>query len=121
MRPAERSRVQHEFNDTSAACRADSPVLIATDAAAEGLNLHLRCRLVIHYELPWSTARLEQRAGRVDRLGQQRRVHELGLIAATTAERLVLAPLMRRVPARDRPDTRPRAFPKRLPNHTWPD
>ena len=97
MRPAERSRVQHEFNDTSADCRADSPVLIATDAAAEGLNLHLRCRLVIHYELPWSTARLEQRAGRVDRLGQQRRVHELGLIAATTAERLVLAPLMRRV------------------------
>ena len=97
MRPAERSRVQHEFNDTSADCRADSPVLIATDAAAEGLNLHLRCRLVIHYELPWSTARLEQRAGRVDRLGQRRRVHEAGLIAATTAERLVLAPLMRRV------------------------
>ena len=99
MRPADRSRVQREFNTRPAGGQAGSqaPVLIATDAAAEGLNLHLRCRIVIHYELPWSTARLEQRAGRVDRLGQRRRVHEAGLVAATTAERLVLGPLMRRV------------------------
>ena len=36
----------------------------------EGLNLHHRCRLVIHFELPWSPSRLEQRTGRVDRIGQ---------------------------------------------------
>ena len=99
MRPVDRGRVQREFNtipaDSQSGARA--PVLIATDAAAEGLNLHLRCRTVIHYELPWSTARLEQRAGRVDRLGQRHRVHEAGLVAATTAERVVLGPLMRRV------------------------
>jgi superfamily II DNA or RNA helicase len=99
MRPLERSRVQHEFNSMPADSRYGShaPILLATDAAAEGLNLHLGCRVVIHYELPWSTARLEQRAGRVDRLGQRRTVHECGVVAATAAERLVLGPLMRRV------------------------
>lgn len=89
LAPSERSRVQRAFNEGEA-------LLLATDAASEGLNLHARCRVIVHYELPWSTSRLEQRAGRVDRLGQRRRVHELGLVAATTAERLVLAPLMRR-------------------------
>ncbi len=53
---------------TSGAAR----VLLATDAAAEGLNLQARCRLVVNVELPWSPLRLEQRAGRVDRLGQSR-------------------------------------------------
>jgi hypothetical protein len=50
-------------------------VLLATDVAAEGVNLQHACRLVVHVELPWSPARLEQRNGRVDRLGQGRRVH----------------------------------------------
>lgn len=89
MTAAERSRVHARF------AREDA-VLLATDAAAEGLNLQARCRLVIHYELPWSLSRLEQRAGRVDRLGQARRVHEIGLVADATAERLVLEPLIRR-------------------------
>ena len=89
MSAVERSRVQRRFNEGGA-------VLLATDAAAEGLNLHARCRLIVHHELPWSVSRLEQRAGRVDRLGQDRRVHELGLVASATAERLVLEPLIRR-------------------------
>ncbi len=71
-------------------------ILLATDAASEGLNLHYRCRTVIHYELPWSPVRLEQRTGRVDRIGQPFRVHEVLLVARDTAERLVLAPLARR-------------------------
>lgn len=86
---AERTRVQRAFND-------GGQVLLATDAAAEGLNLHARCRTIVHYELPWSPTRLEQRAGRVDRLGQTRTVHEIALVADDTAERLVLAPLARR-------------------------
>ena len=57
-------------------------VMVATDAASEGLNLHHSCRLVIHYELPWSPARLHQRCGRVNRIGQRRRVHEIALVAA---------------------------------------
>ncbi len=87
--PAERAAAQHRFNDTGG-------VLLATDAASEGLNLHTRCRVVIHYELPWTPSRLEQRAGRVDRIGQPKRVHELLLVAGDPAERLVLAPLARR-------------------------
>ncbi len=47
-------------------------LLLATDAASEGLNLQRRCRRVIHFELPWNPNRLEQRNGRVDRYGQTR-------------------------------------------------
>ena len=50
-------------------------VLLATDAAGEGLNLQHRCRLVVNLELPWNPMRLEQRIGRVDRIGQSRTVH----------------------------------------------
>jgi superfamily II DNA or RNA helicase len=70
--------------------------LLATDAAAEGLNLQRACRVVVHYELPWNPSRMLQRAGRVDRIGQHRRVHEIALVASDTAESLVLAPLARR-------------------------
>ena len=52
----ERNRIQRAFN-------AGGLSLLATDAAAEGLNLHHHCRIVLHYELPWRPARLEQRAG----------------------------------------------------------
>lgn len=71
-------------------------VLVATDAASEGLNLQHVCRMVVHHELPWTPLRLHQRAGRVNRIGQTRRVHEIALVAAHTAEQLVLAPLVRR-------------------------
>jgi superfamily II DNA or RNA helicase len=70
--------------------------LLATDAASEGLNLQESCRIVLHYELPWNPLRVEQRAGRVDRIGQTRRVHEIALVASDTAESLVLGPLVRR-------------------------
>jgi superfamily II DNA or RNA helicase len=92
----ERLAAQDSFN------RAGS-LLLATDAAAEGLNLHFRCRAIVHFELPWSPSRLEQRIGRVDRVGQSRIVHQIMLIASDTAERLVLAPLAKRA-ARARPN-----------------
>ena len=62
----ERNDVLRRFTDGTVR------VLLATDAASEGLNLHERCRLVINLELPWTPLRLEQRAGRVDRIGQSR-------------------------------------------------
>jgi superfamily II DNA or RNA helicase len=65
-------------------------VLVATDAAGEGLNLHHRCRLVIDLELPWNPLRLEQRIGRVDRLGQRRTVHAIRMIHPGTIEQHVL-------------------------------
>ena len=86
----ERDAVQRRFN-------ADGGVLLATDAAAEGLNLHSRCRLVVNYELPWNPARLEQRIGRVDRIGQRRTVHAISLVARDSAEDLVVSTLLRRL------------------------
>lgn len=86
----ERALVQERFN-------RDGGILLATDAAAEGLNLHQRCRLVVSYELPWNPARLEQRIGRVDRIGQRRTVHALTLTARDTAEDLVIRNLARRL------------------------
>jgi superfamily II DNA or RNA helicase len=49
--------------------------LIATDVASQGLNLQYRARWVVHFDVPWTPMRLEQRIGRVDRIGQTRPVH----------------------------------------------
>jgi len=52
---------------------SESPVrlLLATDAASEGINLQNHCHMLIHYEIPWNPNRLEQRNGRIDRHGQR--------------------------------------------------
>src|SRR5207249_4056200 len=75
----------------------DARLLLATDAAGEGLNLHRRCRVVINLELPWNPMRLEQRIGRVDRIGQRRAVHVFHLIGADTGETRLLDELRARV------------------------
>jgi superfamily II DNA or RNA helicase len=79
----------------------DARLLLATDAASEGLNLQRRCRLVIHLEVPWTPLRVEQRIGRVDRLGQERSVHSIHLLAAGTGEELMAARLAERSRAAD--------------------
>lgn len=60
-----RRRIQRAFN----APPEDNPVriLICTDAAREGLNLQRHCRQLLHFDLPWNPARIEQRNGRIDR------------------------------------------------------
>src|SRR5262249_45580434 len=72
-------------------------VLIATDAAGEGLNLHHACRVVINLELPSNPTRLEQRMGRVDRIGQQRTVHAFHLVARETGEERILERMRTRI------------------------
>jgi superfamily II DNA or RNA helicase len=54
--------------------RAKKAILIATDVISEGLNLQRLASNVVHYELPWNPNRLEQRNGRVDRIGQKREI-----------------------------------------------
>jgi len=66
----EREDVKKAFNDAASPVR----ILIATDAASEGLNLQQTARLLFHYEIPWNPSRLEQRNGRLDRHGQARDV-----------------------------------------------
>jgi hypothetical protein len=65
----DRERIKAAFQ----ASPADSPVriLLATDAASEGVNLQNHCHQLIHYEIPWNPNRMEQRNGRVDRHGQK--------------------------------------------------
>jgi len=63
--------VQREFEDPHAAVR----LLLATDAASEGINMQECCRWVIHYDIPWSPTKILQRNGRVARHGQVRDVH----------------------------------------------
>ena len=65
-------------------------ILLATDTASEGLNLHERCRSVVSFDVPWTPVRAEQRVGRVDRLGQSRRVHATSLVVAGTADEWLL-------------------------------
>ena len=66
-------------------------ILVSTDSLAEGLNLHQRCRHLIHLDLPYNPNRLEQRNGRIDRYGQR---HEPDIrypyLAGTFEERLLL-------------------------------
>jgi hypothetical protein len=75
----------------------NASVLLATDVASQGLNLQQRCRWVISLELPWNPARLEQRIGRVDRLGQTGTPHMTLLISRHASESTLLAHMARRV------------------------
>jgi hypothetical protein len=63
-----REAVKRAFNEEPE--RHPLRILIATDAAREGLNLQHHCADLFHFDLPWNPARLEQRNGRIDRKGQ---------------------------------------------------
>jgi hypothetical protein len=58
---------------------------VATEAAGEGINLQF-CRLMVNYDLPWNPTRLEQRLGRIHRIGQERDVHAFNFVAAQSEE-----------------------------------
>ncbi len=69
-------------------------ILVATDAAAEGLNLQHRCHHLIHLELPWNPNRTEQRNGRIDRYGQTLDPQIRLLFLCGTFEERILARLI---------------------------
>lgn len=73
-----RQRVQKEFSQ-------NARILVSTDAGGEGLNLQF-AHVVINYDLPWNPMRIEQRIGRVDRIGQKYRVKAFNLIFADSVE-----------------------------------
>ena len=76
----------------------DVLVLVANDAAGEGVNLQ-RAHLMVNYDLPWNPNRLEQRFGRIHRIGQQEVCHLWNLIAKDTREGDVYLRLMDKLDA----------------------
>jgi superfamily II DNA or RNA helicase len=77
----ERKRVQDAF-------AKEARILISTEAGGEGLNLQF-CHVVINYDIPWNPMRLEQRIGRVDRIGQAHAVRAVNLVLNGSVEHRV--------------------------------
>src|SRR5690606_10213434 len=76
----ERARIQEQFRQDKGLT-----VLIATDAAGEGVNLQV-ANLMVNYDLPWNPNRIEQRFGRIHRIGQREVCHLWNLVANETRE-----------------------------------
>ncbi len=74
----------------------ETEVMIATEAAGEGINLQF-CNLMINYDIPWNPNRLEQRMGRIHRYGQQKEVFIFNLVANDTREGKVLTRLFEKL------------------------
>lgn len=62
-------------------------VLVTGDVASEGVNLHTHCHHLVHYDIPWSLIRIEQRNGRIDRYGQRHRPEITALLLTPSTER----------------------------------
>ena len=77
----ERNAAMQEF-------KTSTSIFISTDAGGEGLNLQF-ANIIINYDLPWIPIKIEQRCGRVDRIGQQRDVHIYNFIVGETVENRV--------------------------------
>ncbi|MGH9028720.1 MAG: helicase-related protein, partial [Acidimicrobiales bacterium] len=91
VRREERRRVTELFTQDK-----DVRVLVATDAAGEGLNLQ-RAHLMVNYDLPWNPNRIEQRFGRIHRIGQTEVCHLWNLVAEETREGEVFRKLFQKL------------------------
>ncbi len=87
----ERTKAQESFTQDK-----EVQVLVATDAAGEGINLQ-RAHLMINYDLPWNPNRLEQRFGRIHRIGQTEVCHLWNLVAQETREGDVYLTVLRKL------------------------
>jgi superfamily II DNA or RNA helicase len=78
--------------------RESAQILIATEAAGEGINLQF-CWLMINYDIPWNPVRLEQRMGRIHRYGQEKDCLIFNFVSTNTREGRVLSKLFERIEA----------------------
>jgi hypothetical protein len=81
-----RKQAEHDF-------RTEREICVATEAAGEGINLQF-CHLMINYDIPWNPNRLEQRMGRIHRIGQTRPVTVFNFVAENTVEGQILRRLL---------------------------
>src|SRR4051812_16088009 len=91
VRRGERRQITHEFT-SNPKCQ----VLLATDAAGEGLNLQA-AHLMVNYDLPWNPNRIEQRFGRIHRIGQREVCRLWNLVADQTREGEVFTRLLAKI------------------------
>ena len=91
MSREERASAQEAFTQEK-----QTQVLVATDAAGEGINLQ-RAHLMVNYDLPWNPNRLEQRFGRIHRIGQTEVCHLWNLVAEQTREGEVFHTLLKKL------------------------
>jgi superfamily II DNA or RNA helicase/tetrahydromethanopterin S-methyltransferase subunit G len=87
--PGSRIFAEREFKE-------DCQVLVATEAAGEGINLQF-CWLMVNFDIPWNPVRLEQRMGRIHRYGQEKDCLILNFVAPATREGRVLQKLFERI------------------------
>jgi superfamily II DNA or RNA helicase len=87
--PGTRLHAEREFRDSA-------QVLVATEAAGEGINLQF-CWLMVNYDIPWNPMRLEQRIGRIHRYGQEKDCLIFNFVAQNTREGQVLGTLLARL------------------------
>jgi superfamily II DNA or RNA helicase len=87
--PGSRIYAEREF-------RESAQVLVATEAAGEGINLQF-CWLMINFDIPWNPVRLEQRVGRIHRYGQEKDCIIFNFVAQNTREGRVLQTLIERL------------------------
>ena len=73
--------------------KADYPIMLATDAGGESINLQF-CNQMNNYDIPWNPNKLEQRMGRIHRIGQRNEVFVFNLVAVNTREGDVMLRLL---------------------------
>jgi superfamily II DNA or RNA helicase len=76
--------------------KGDYPLMLATDAGGESINLQF-CNQMINYDIPWNPNKLEQRMGRIHRIGQRNEVFVFNLVAANTREGDVMLRLLNKL------------------------
>ncbi len=84
MSDVDQQKIVEDFGKDEAPVR----LLIASDVASEGINLHFLCHRMIHFDIPWSLMVFQQRNGRIDRYGQKRIPHIMYLVTKSKNEKI---------------------------------
>lgn len=82
MSDVDQQRVVEDFGNRQSRVR----LLVCSDVASEGINLHFRCHRLIHYDMPWSLMVFQQRNGRIDRYGQKAKPEIVYLVSESKDE-----------------------------------